>query len=736
MSFSRYFKLSSYCLIASGFIAIAAAGSIGYFWGCFYGAALTVSGLINTEALNKRIPVWLLNLAVLGYMPFAILDYRVFSRSLILTIIHVVLYIAALKLMTLSNDRDYVYLYSISFAQLLAASTLTVDVAFAFALLAFLLSSVSTLVLFEMRRSNARALRQGVIQPVVVPCRLQGTGQELFSGFPAWRMAGLSLAMTLSVLLLAVPLFIFLPRLAIGVYGRPSGRTQMLSGFSERVELGMIGTIKESDAVVMRVRPGESPSALPVSLKWRGIALDYFDGRAWSRGKSGRGNVPASGEYFRLETSIQGTQLLEQTFFLEAISTDVVFAGHKVLAISSDLGVLRRDDTGNLFTLAHSLHKIRYKAISDITPPNPEMIPTQPYPIPEAVRSAYLQVPDLDPRIAELAKDVSRTVSHPFEKARRIEAYLRNKYAYSLELRGSPNSRDPLSMFLFDVRRGHCEYFASAMTVMLRQIGIPARLVNGFRTGEYNRLGDSFTVRQYDAHSWVEAWFQPYGWVEFDPTPPDPRHPKPAFAGMVSDFVEAIGLWWWEGVVNYDVWKQYRVINAARANLLSFQRRLRERLAATLGKLQTAGEDLRMRKWPVLSWLLLLPPICILGALALCGFRLHAAWAARARYFIRTRLLRRGTGEQVTEIYREALGLLKRRGFTRSTTQTPMEFAGSLHGHPAATTLAELTSLYYQLRFGPPRRDAGLARAESLLGCLREILRPHPRKWPRRQNPD
>ena len=122
-------------------------------------------------------------------------------------------------------------------------------------------------------------------------------------------------------------------------------------------------------------------------------------------------------------------------------------------------------------------------------------------------------------------------------------------------------------MFLFDMRAGHCEYFASSMAIMLRQLGIPARLVNGFRTGEYNSIGNNWTVRQYHAHSWVEAYFPPYGWIEFDPTPTGPGQTRTGFIRLISDLTDAIDLWWWEGVVNYDSSRQYRLLSVLQAAL-------------------------------------------------------------------------------------------------------------------------------------------------------------------------
>jgi len=95
---------------------------------------------------------------------------------------------------------------------------------------------------------------------------------------------------------------------------------------------------------------------------------------------------------------------------------------------------------------------------------------------------------------------------------------LRHHYRYTLHL-PTTAPKDPLANFLFERKEGHCEYFASAMAVMLRSLAIPSRVVNGFRGGEFNDLNGQYVVRASDAHSWVEAYFPGHGWVGFDPTP-------------------------------------------------------------------------------------------------------------------------------------------------------------------------------------------------------------------------
>jgi transglutaminase-like putative cysteine protease len=136
----------------------------------------------------------------------------------------------------------------------------------------------------------------------------------------------------------------------------------------------------------------------------------------------------------------------------------------------------------------------------------------------------YLTLPPLPPRIADLAEDWVKDLESPLDQARRVEAKLRSGYRYDLD---SPSgaARNPLEDFLFNSKRGHCEFYSTAMTVMLRSLGIPARNVTGFVGGTYNRFSRSYVVRQGDAHSWVEVWVDGSGWLRFDPTPPSDAAP-------------------------------------------------------------------------------------------------------------------------------------------------------------------------------------------------------------------
>ncbi len=724
MTFAQYFKASSYCLIASGFAAIAATGRIDWISVILFSIAFAGSWFTDVVRLRQAIPEWILKYLALAYLSFFVIDYKLLSHSYAISVLHLAFFAAAVKLLTISKDSDYLLLYLISFAELLAASTLTVNIAFILCFLVFLLSGISTLILYEMRRSNAKMQQEAEVQPFVVSRKLQGTGLELFSPFPAGFFSAMVLGITLLIIAGAIPLFFLLPRITLGMYSRPSGDTQFVSGFSDRVELGQIGRIKQSDTVVMRVRTSLPPSELPPGLKWRGLSFDYYDGRSWRRSDPTRDPIPIQGGYYKIEDSAQGTNWINQTFFVEALTTDVVFATHKPLAVSRDVGPLRKDSSGNLYTTQHLKKKLRYVAVSDPILPNPANI-SDLVPIPEKILSTYLQLPEMDPRIADLAGKVTGKKKSKYAKAQALEQYLSSHYTYSLVLTGTPGSKDPLAVFLFDVQKGHCEYYATALAVMLRQTGIPSRLVNGFRAGEYNRIGDDFTVRQYNAHSWVEAYFPPYGWIEFDPTPVDPQQPRTAFARLISDLTDAMDLWWWEGVVNYDSSKQFRVLTALQARMDRFQQTMQNLLALFTQKARETAALFHSPS-PALAlgkkWAFWIPWFAVAALLLIKPIRRRIAvllWHA---------LGRKNPRAIATRFYAQALYLLEAYGLRRSREQTPKEFALSLGNHPAAASLLALTQMYNAVRFGPPEAPLRRSDAAEQLRLLRAALNPKNKK--------
>ncbi len=706
-------------MIAAGFIAVAATGRLDLFSSALFASIMAAGWFLDTARIRQRIPGWALNCIVLAYLPFFFLDYRFLSRSLMMALIHLILFAAAIKLLTLSKDSDYFILYLISFAELIVASTLTMNIAFGVCFLLFLISGVSALILFEMSRRNADLQNQAIVQPLVVPKNLKGTPWELFSPFPARLLGAITVGISLLILAIAIPIFFLLPRIASGLKNQPSGKTQFISGFSERVDLGKSGSIARSDAVVMRIKISDSGSGVPAGLKWRGLAFQYYDGRSWKRTDLHRNPVSTQGQFFKLESSAQGTNLLFQTFFIEALSTEVIFAANKSLAVSRDVGMLQKDSAGGLYTTRAPLTKLRYSAISDLNQPNPDEIQNSEI-VPPEVLSVYLQLPPSDFRITTLARQATKDAAGKYFQALALERYLRTHYKYSLELQNIPGGKDPVSVFLFDIKKGHCEYFASAMTIMLRTLGIPARLINGFSSGEYNRIGDHWTVRQYNAHSWVEAYFPSYGWVEFDPTPPEFPPQKPAIVRLFSNLIDAMDLWWWDSVLNYDFLKQYRILGGVSNAMDQLQRKTTNILEFMWDAIRNRT-DIRGQKSlkPIgpFQW------IAGIGAIAI----VYCLWVGKCRrriFNLLQRTMHRSNPNMAAHgFYRDALRLLNEKGMERSRGQTPLEFALRLEGHPAAAPFLILTRMYNEARFGPPGIALNSSDAAAQLRLLRSALR-------------
>ncbi len=165
------------------------------------------------------------------------------------------------------------------------------------------------------------------------------------------------------------------------------------------------------------------------------------------------------------------------------------------------------------------------------------------------------------PRIPRLASQVAGSATNNYDKAAALEIYLKTHYGYTLQLLRTPVA-DPLANFLFERKQGHCEYFASSMAVMLRTLHIPSRVVNGFRSDEFNDVTGNYVVRAKNAHSWVEAYFPGYGWITFDPTPGgDVGTPEGWDRAML--YLDAAQSFWREWVISYDSSHQYILGQAA-----------------------------------------------------------------------------------------------------------------------------------------------------------------------------
>ena len=251
-----------------------------------------------------------------------------------------------------------------------------------------------------------------------------------------------------------------IPRVGTGYFTRAAAESLMVPGFNDSVQLGEIGQVKLSSAVVMHARQfGGTPFAV---VKWRGIALDRFDGRNWLQ--TGRKRSPllpaAEGEY-PLRPVVQTRDTVRYEVFLEPLATTALFGPHQLRAVSGRLPNLEYDNEDSVYLRFPALRRIQYQVLSEIpsrTGLSAGGVPNQS--IREEITSRYLQLPnDIDPRITQLATEITARGRSGLEKAALIESHLKRNYAYTLNLTWNPGPQ-PLSTFLFSAKAGHCEYFA------------------------------------------------------------------------------------------------------------------------------------------------------------------------------------------------------------------------------------------------------------------------------------
>jgi transglutaminase-like putative cysteine protease len=247
----------------------------------------------------------------------------------------------------------------------------------------------------------------------------------------------------------------------------------------------------------------------------RGNLLDRFVGDRWRRTGDAPARATLRSGYLRLDVPDGGAHVAQQIDIVADLQTNTLFASAGAMQIRFP-GPTLYDNGDGTFAAPRPLRNDTSYSI-DATP---RLIGSR-YAIDAAQPDArYLQIdPAISARVRELAESVTANAGDAWQKARALEDHLRSNYTYSYETVLPYQGHTPLDWFLFESRKGHCEFFASAMVVMLREIGIPARLANGFSLGERNPLTGYYEVRAMEGHAWAEAWIAGRGWVMFEPTP-------------------------------------------------------------------------------------------------------------------------------------------------------------------------------------------------------------------------
>ena len=533
---------------------------------------------------------------------------------------------------------------------------------------------------------------------------------------PLWMAAA-----QVATLAAAGGLFVFLvfPRFGVGVFLRGPTAREMQSGFSDEVQLGVFGRIKTDASVVMRIEP-PAGRRRDERVTWylRGTSFDeYADGR-WRQGKdrgrlrldpfgafrvfAGKGHTgvrQTSQSVGRLRVPqpapIRGfaasTEKLQTTVMLEDIGAEVLFAASEPLGVALrphgafERGRMSVQAGPNLqIAVNKPAGPIRYEFVSRIGTPTRSELVAVGEPEPHPSQEPYLQRnPSLSDEVSELARRLSLGTRTRLERVEAVMGHLAS-FGYTVDLVDPADGRegDPIESFLFTTREGHCEYFATAMAVLLREMDVPTRLVNGYYGAHWNQLGEFYAVRQADAHSWVEVHFGSLGWVTFDPTPPTGRiaGDQAVLWPAIREALDAARNAYLQYVVDYDLGKQMALLR---------------------------GLD------PVRHVEL---PRRFLSLLGVAGLGIAAVW-----WWLRRRP--RGSRDSAaTRIYKRVLAVCARRGHPRFGHESASRYAARMlnEGVPGASILAAFARLYETIRFG---RGATEDHLRQLRALARRIVR-------------
>jgi transglutaminase-like putative cysteine protease/Ca2+/Na+ antiporter len=723
MSFSTYFRLTSYATVAAAALALFVAHGVGT-WLAVGFALITIAAWKFEETrwqLSERVAL----IIIIASLPLFYVDWRILTVNLdlefletsqrtnveVTVLAHLILFLSAVKLLQVKADRDWFFLYLISFFVVLLAAGLSTSPVFLLTLTLYLLCILSTVVAFEIQKARRKVQATQtriLIAPDSTIFRKLSIQRWRRRYHETRRLPLVSLALLLFIVVLALPFFLIAPRTRANALTRSgNGLAGMFVGFSDRVRLGEIGRLKRSDEIVMHVRLEANGAGSSKDLRWRGVALDEFTGREWIKSSTAQRfeKKESDSGLFQVGTTEDLRRLTAQTFFVEPLDTPVLFGLPRIVAVQGRLPFVRVDSEGSAQSRPHDQERAVYRVYSDTLTPDPSVLRADG--LDYYVSAArYLALRDnLDPRIKATTKDVIARAGarNGYDAARAVESYLRDNYGYTLDLKaGGP---DPLADFLFNVKEGHCEYFSTAMAVMLRTQGVATRVVNGFLPGQFNEAADAFTVRQSDAHSWVEVYFsETNSWVTFDPTPAAGRTPRvrSGLAAQLSKYSEALELMWFQYVIGYDKQEQ-------RSLAASWQNRLFDLRRGAAVKLDQARRSWPSAVRPLLLGLIALGAVIMSVAL---GLRIRRQGWRRG---LKVWGFRTAPESSRVDFYERLIALLEKRGLKRAPHQTPLEFASDV-GIPEAFGITEA---YNRVRYGAEKLSASERKQiEELLSVL------------------
>ena len=747
----RQFRPALYALLVLGVCGFALAAQAPGIW-MLAMIGIGINGWLVATDRFRPLPRFVANVVTLAAFAYVTMQVRQLGPRSVLVIGQFLVLLQLIKLYEQRANRDYAQLIVLSLLLMVAAAINTASLLFGLMFISYLFLSLYVCLLFHLKVETDQA-RAAIAMPDerVHPSMLRQDQRNL-----AQSMRRLTAFVSLVSVVMAVAVFLLFPRgTGAGLLGPLQFRqNQTLTGFSEQVGFQNVAKITQNDEVAAHVKLWKND--VPVEggeiILLRGLTFDIYNGDGskgggawqWSRvgdrsqpfevptggSASLRGDLsPGEGDRWRQEIELKptGTRAL---FAIPGVISYRPFRGHSMYFSAWD-EVIRAYDRIE--------QPLQYEVIST------GVVTASPRPVREPREEGmFMRGPQMPPeslidkRIADYARraevsgdqvakrNVGTGEVSPLDEAiaGNIENHLRTTFAYTLDLTDAKRieGQDPMVAFLYDLKRGHCEYFAGAMTLLCQSLGLQARMVIGFKCDEYNPIVKQFVVRQAHAHAWVEVLMPNGTWKTYDPTSGrDPRQGQrqDGLLTRLKQFVDFLEYSWATKVVAYDGDSRENLVSNIDRSIVNTASNSHLLFSRFPEYLEAAGLWLASK---FLGPFLALMIVVMLGAIA---------WFFLERLRLRRRAARIGLdglpqSEQLRlarqlGFYDDLIRLLEQRHIVRPKHLTPQEFSDTLSFLPAEVydAVRRLTQLFYRIRFGGAELTQG---RRELLGVVIQRL--------------
>lgn len=662
---------------------------------------------------------------------FCFIPVTVILLKAVPALVALIIFIQCHLLLHRKNERNYYYLYLMSFFLVLAACVQAPEAGIAPALGLFLISGAWALSALRLE-ADPLAVRAHAEAEVTSLRRAARATDGPYSGrLPIGATVAVS---TLAIFLLTSLLFVATPRVEAGFLGRDNNIIRV-TGFAQTVNLQGGGYVREDPTPVMQVElPGASNSDLTGGqMYWRVATLSNYANNSWKRKGLDNHYYPGIEPLFaesmaefrhasenpheaERNPSPGNPRVIEQRIFADKLPDEGIPCLDLPLKMQVEgragdkqIGWDGRQDM-SIRLLRGANNQLDYTVWSEIITPNIDALRATPlaYPSLSDADLELLTEHDLLPETVQLAEDLTENADNPYDKVMAIQTFLTGPdFLYSLNLPPLP-AQNAIDTFILRARRGHCEFFASAMTLMLRSIGMPARVVSGYRGGEWSDGSQAFIVRQSMAHLWLEVYFEGAGWVRFDPAPAAVDAPVGGIAGMLralNDFQLRARLFWYREVISFD-----------RGVQLQRLRALPEGIFRSLGLMRNPDQNITGSATQSSPLYLFVFSVAfgVLGALAL-----RAYLRRRREAFPLSREQR-----QVVALYNELRTRLSHHGLAvQGLSAEEIEEEVSKRGWVEFGDIQAMLRLYNEVRFGT--RPLERSSLDALLKRLRNLHPKH-----------